>query len=197
MIFYFNRLLAAVIIFTLTAACNKKVSEPGSHGKETSQHLADTSGLWKDLDIPPPTDTAGFRPVRFRLLSLNFEGMKKLLLTAPNENEKVSKKGVIVNMPMPDGSWQTFAVYETMVMSPELAARYPDIKTYSGNGYVDKTMSVRLDFSPNGFHAMMITLKGAVNLDPYSRQEKNKYICYFKHDVDPGERHRFEVDSLK
>ena len=52
------------------------------------------------------------------------------------------------------------------MMEPELAARFPDIKTYEVFGIDDPAGYGRIDISPGGFRAMIITSGGRVFIDP-------------------------------
>ena len=75
--------------------------------------------------------------------------------------------GVLMALPLPDGSTGRFRIYESSVMAPALAARCPQIKTYSGIGVDDPTASVALDMTPLGFHAMVLSdVTGASNIEP-------------------------------
>jgi hypothetical protein len=57
--------------------------------------------------------------------------MRRLLWHAPHENVVAPRfSHVIIYLPMPDGSFQRFAIAESPILAPELAARYPEIKTF-------------------------------------------------------------------
>jgi hypothetical protein len=77
----------------------------------------------------------------------------------------------------PTGGFRKFRLVESPVMEPELAARFPDIKTYRGQGVDDPaaTANVRLDVAPQGFHAMvLLTPEGDYFIDPYSRGDVDR-----------------------
>ncbi len=120
---------------------------------------------------------------RYRTLHLDKQSMQQFLMSAPEKGLNAGRNSnTIFNMPMPDGSSTRFAIYETSVMEPELAAKFPEIKTYAGQGIDDPTATVWLDQTPLGFHAMVLSPKGTVFIDPYSKGSTEDYICYFKKD---------------
>ncbi len=113
--------------------------------------------------------------------------LKQVLAEAPLEsaaiNAKTSAKSIVI--PMPDGSMKRFSLIESPIMQPGLAARFPEIKTYLGQGIDDPSASMRCDFTPKGFHAMVFTTEGTVFVDPYSKGDITNYISYFKKDFIP------------
>ena len=112
-------------------------------------------------------------PERYRTLTLNLVALQADLAQAT----------VVVTLPLPDGTFGRFAVSETAVMHPTLAAKFPDIKTYAGSGLDDATATVRLDVTPVGFHAMILSTGDTIYIDPYSRQDTLHYISYYQHDL--------------
>jgi hypothetical protein len=68
-------------------------------------------------------------------------------------------------------------------MSPGLARQLPSMKTYSGQGIDDPTATVRFDWSPTGFHAIVLSTGETVYIDPYRKGDTRTYISYYKKDL--------------
>lgn len=197
----FGITLLGCFLILFSSCSNKTNQNTTKHETKTVQNpqfLTDSTGLWKDIDPKAvAAQTTVQLPQRYRYVILDFEGLKKKLLLAPHVKNKDTTSGVLINIPLPEGTFEIFAVYETEIMAPELAAKFPDIKTYAGNGIKEKTSNIRLDFNPNGFHAMLITLNGTVIIDPSSRNDNKRYLCYYKQDMGKDTRPPFETDTLK
>lgn len=88
----------------------------------------------------------------------------------------------VLALPMPDGSFTRIRVWEDPILAPHLQAGYPDIKTYSGQGLDDPTITVVLDQTELGFHAQAIGEGGTVLVDPVDR-DAGLYMSYWKHDA--------------
>ena len=65
-------------------------------------------------------------------------------------------------------------------MEPALAAKFPGIKTYIGQGIDNPTATTRFDFMPSGFHAIILSNQGTIYIDPYSTKDTNNYISFNK-----------------
>ena len=116
-------------------------------------------------------------------LTLDVAGLRAALATAPSETQ-AGAVPLVLALPLPDGRTGRFALHEAPVMAPALAARFPDIKTYAGIGLDDASASVRLDLSPQGFHAQV--LAGAGNsfyIDPVSRTDAQHYLGFYRKDM--------------
>ena len=72
------------------------------------------------------------------------------------------------------------------VMAPALQARYPQIRTYVGQGRDVPSASVRMSMTPAGFAAMAFTPEGVIYVDPYAVGNASDYIAYFGRDVLPS-----------
>jgi hypothetical protein len=106
-----------------------------------------------------------------------------LVNQAPKETDVKAKfSNVIFSLPLPNGQMGRFSIVESPVMAPELQAQYPNIRTYLGQGIDDPYATVRFDFTPLGFHAMILSPFGTVFIDPYSMNETDYYVSYYTYD---------------
>lgn len=142
--------------------------------------------LW--MDVPEPAVTvAGQRqivPLDYRTLRLNVEAMRTLMNAAPVEGTVALRQSPsVVEMPMPGGETQRFRFVESPIMEMALAARFPRIRTFLGQGIDDPTATIRFDMTPAGFHAMILSAGPTVYIDPYASQDVRHYISYFKHAI--------------
>lgn len=122
-------------------------------------------------------------PVKYLCFSAELQKLTDVLKTAPLDKEvNASNSSVIVALPSPDGSFQKFRVVESPIMAPELAAAYPNIRTYSIKGIDDVYANGKLDITPFGIHAIVFSPYGDFYIDPYCVGNTTSYISYFKND---------------
>ena len=78
-----------------------------------------------------------------------------------------------IQLPMPDGKLAKFSILESPIMAPELAARYPEIRTYRVIGVDDQHAQGRVSITPLGFSGMIATDAGRVIISPdnFKRQD--------------------------
>ena len=141
--------------------------------------------LWQEVDESQIV-LVGERyiiPQVYRTIKLNVEEMQSFLSGAPLEFSNATRSTVfILDLPMPNGTMQKFSIVESPIMAPELAAKYPEIRTYLGKGIDDPLANVRFDFTLHGFHAMILSPEGNVFIDPYSLGDVQNYISYYTKD---------------
>ena len=154
--------------------------------------------LWVDAneaDLPAGGERL-IVPQRYRTLTLDSDGLLALLQSAPAEgSEAAGQSSVILTLPLPDGAWARFRLVESPIMAPELAARFPEIRTYAGQGVDDPTAVTRLDWTPLGFHAIILSSTGTVYIDPYRRGDTRHYISYDTRDFQAPADKRF-IETL-
>lgn len=86
-----------------------------------------------------------------------------------------------LRLPRPDGGAERFRIWPNTVMHPELAARYPDIRTFAGVSLERPHVQVRLDLTMHGFHAMVMDDRdGWWFIDPYAFGDRDHIIVYRK-----------------
>ncbi|MBE7517336.1 MAG: carboxypeptidase regulatory-like domain-containing protein [Chloracidobacterium sp.] len=165
---------------------------------ESSSAAQNVSGsLWTDVPEASLVST-GRRlifPDVYRTLRIDHAVLHNLIAIAPEEfSPEVSGAGNIITLPMPDGSFQRFRFYDSPIMEPDLAAKFPEIRTFSGQGIDEPAAIVRFDVTQFGFHALVLRPEGSVYIDPYALGDKDNYISYFKRDFSAPEK-RFVCET--
>ena len=95
-------------------------------------------------------------PIEFQVFSLDMIALKAQLQQAPSQDNVAGRSNVIIQFPSSDGTIESYRIYESAVMHPDLAARYQDIKTYVGQGIEDPTASINISTTLFGLHAIVI-----------------------------------------
>ncbi|MBS0196372.1 MAG: hypothetical protein JSR77_06405 [Planctomycetes bacterium] len=150
---------------------------------------------WALLDAMPKAveaSEAWIRPLIGRPLQLDTDSLRRELSAAPMESFPVdTNSGLIFSMPHPDGGFTRFRLVESPIMAPELAAKFPEIKTYAAQGIDDPAALLRCDLTPQGFHAMVLAPGGDYFIDPFSRSDHTHYTVYYKRNYLPKTPHNF------
>ncbi len=132
----------------------------------------------------------------YRVLDLNLYGLKNLVRQAPASRNLAAKNSAIFSLPSPNGGFENFTIFQSSIMHPDLAAKYPNIQTYSGQGIDDPTAIVRFDITPKGFHAIIFSAKGTIYIDPQNAATTKTYICYNKKDYVSDETKTFIEEGV-
>ncbi|MBI5857496.1 MAG: hypothetical protein HZB42_07580 [Sphingobacteriales bacterium] len=120
-------------------------------------------------------------PQKFRAAGMDVQAMKNFLWSLPSEKNITNRRITpVMTLLMPDGKQAKFHVWESSIQEPVLAAKFPEIKTFIGQGIDDPYATVRMDFGPNGFHAQVLTVNGTYYIDPYARGVTDQYISYYR-----------------
>ncbi len=137
-------------------------------------------------------------PQKYRTVKLNSLGMLSFLRFLPSEKSITNRNSTpVLDIPMPNGTVAKFHVWESAVMAPELAAAYPGIRTFTGQGIDDPTATIKLDWTEFGFHSMILSpVTGSVFIDPYDQHTITNYISYYKTDLSK-KGNFFEMGPIK
>ncbi len=139
-------------------------------------------------------------PRKYQALYLNMRKAKQRL--APLEPEETSTtkinltsdEGKVVSLffPQENGTFSSFLIKNSNVFSPDLAKKFPNIRSYSGHKKNDPTTKIRLDLNPFGLYAMITGPDKTVFIRPIEKESKI-YICYNKADVNQENREFYEL----
>ncbi len=163
-------LFFAALLFTSWIQAQKNLWSPAPFAKNEAK-IAHTPEL-PDLD-------KGF------LLQLDVPAIQNLGKTAPKEFGNTQTATTVIDLPLPDGSFQQFKIWESPLMEPELAAKFPDIKTYILKGIDDPFASGRMSVSPDEFGAFFTSHQFGqeVYIRKALKNSASIYLSYWgKHD---------------
>lgn len=133
---------------------------------------------------------------RFSVYSIDLLALKTALKNAPERFSGSQLKGVVVSLPNAEGDFERFLFYQFSNMAPELAKKYPDIKSYVGQSVERDGALVYCSLSPWGFQSMLINPdRSAVFIEPYTTDALN-YVVYNKKDKSVG-LSRFECKMVQ
>ncbi|WP_042011686.1 reprolysin-like metallopeptidase [Aeromonas fluvialis] len=84
-------------------------------------------------------------------------------------------------LPLPDGGEVTFTLEAYDLLPADLAAKYPQIRTFKGYNPAQPVETGRFDLGPQGFHAMFSHQGKLVFVDPLRNAEG--YAVYYQQDA--------------
>ena len=117
-----------------------------------------------------------------QLFELDVVQLKQELTNAPKRFASNGTSNTVVKFPNVSGRMEQFRVQESTNMDPQLAARYPDIKSYIGQGIDNPTSTIYFSLSPLGLQTMVIRAdQSAEFIEPYTT-DLSSYAVYRKSD---------------
>lgn len=119
---------------------------------------------------------------KFDAYALDLSTFKSQLQNAPLRGVSTTISTHITYFPNAEGEIQPYRIYEAPVMHKDLQVQFPDIKSYVGVAVNDKFSTVRFSTTRFGVHAMILSPKGTVYIDPYTA-DLNHYMVYRKKDA--------------
>ncbi|GGW57614.1 putative secreted protein (Por secretion system target) [Winogradskyella epiphytica] len=150
-----------------------------------SAHSQNTSQIWKSVS----DDRANQMEQVVRKISLKNEkffqlNIEELKNSLQNVGNRENTGNTLISFPNSDGQLNQFKVFEASIMEPELQAKYPNMRTYTGQGIDNPTEIIRFSITPKGFHAMILgTSNGTQFIDPFSKTG-NIYTVYSKKNIE-------------
>lgn len=146
----------------------------------TNAVFSQSSNLWQKIT---PSTSKSIKENKINLpkeqtFELDIEALKQSLNASPNRETARNISSVIVSFPNTDGQLEKYRIFEAPVLSPELAAKYPNINSYAGQGIDDPTAVIRFSVSPKGFQSMKLAAgKPATFIESYS-EDGTLYAAY-------------------
>lgn len=145
-----------------------------------------TGEVWKEINTQnvPVKGERKLHPEAYKVFLLNDSYVKNLLFHLSD----IPEQGTVLALPAPNGRMMSFKVWQTPYMAPELAAKYPGIKNFTGVLIDNPAVTASINYTYKGFNAMIYDGGNTFLIDPYSNQNDGYYICYYKRDFTTAAR---------
>ncbi len=139
------------------------------------------NGLWQ----PAPATYAAvhgapaLQPAHYSAFTASESGLRAFLESSGKDYTSAGS----IALPRPEGGYRAFRIWATPVMAEALAAKYPEITTYTAEAADNHSVTAKIDYSPLfGMHAMVYDGSRTYLIDPYSGRADGAYIAYYKSD---------------
>ena len=108
---------------------------------------------------------------------LQKNALEAILSRAPKEGvAPLNQSRAILTLPMPDGTLSRFRIEESSVFEPALAAEHPEIRSFRGQGIDIPASTIRFDWTPMGFHALLLASDLTITVYPVTRNPDADYL---------------------
>ena len=124
----------------------------------------------------------GFSQKDHLLVKINVNDIQNKLKSVPVElsfarsKQQANVPEITINLPLPSGSEGEYTVVESPLMSPELAEKFPEIKTYRVFGK-DNTNGL-ITVAPSGVYGLIFETEGNVIIAPKNILQNEHEVFY-------------------
>jgi hypothetical protein len=152
----------------------------------TNAQMKSTPSYWEKTNDPavPAMASRIIQPNVYLNFQLNVNELRTKLQNANLKTDSNPTK-ILIALPHPDGQFYEYQVFLNTTMHPGLQANFPEIRSYDAIATNQSGNTVKLDITPQGFHAMIMSpTESTIFIDPYSfgGGDVSNYIVYHKKD---------------
>lgn len=88
-----------------------------------------------------------------------------------------------VELPLPDGTIETFRISQNQVLPKKLQLEYPEIKSFTGYGITKTHYKAYIDINPKGLSAMILAGSTVIYIDRDYNNRPYTYLSYYRKDA--------------
>jgi hypothetical protein len=148
-----------------------------------------------------PAASLAIRPTKFLPITVDTISLQSTLSAAkpnftsdlyqqPTTSLSAVTAPTTIDLPTPDGSLRSYYIWENGTMDAELAAKFPDIHTYTLQGVDDRSAVGSLEYTPLGLSAHVLSSSGSFYIDPIFHLDQSVYMSYWRTDLHQTESWR-------
>ena len=110
------------------------------------------------------------------LFQLDEETLKAKLKTVQDKTDAEAK--IVLTIPNVNGVLEQFLIHEDSNFEPELQAKYPEIRSYSGIGMTDVTAVLNFSMSPSGIQTMISRKGNQMEFIEKDKRNNGVYVVF-------------------
>lgn len=163
-----SRGLLTLILFSVSYGYTQQTKQIKYFKKEIDKSTANFFG------------TPQIQARNYKVFQINIDELKNQLEGIAYR--EIDNSGFIaqIEFPHPDGSMHLFNAKANQTMSPGLAAKFPEIKSYDAVD-IKTGDAVKWDITPQGLHVMILVNGGStIYIDPLIKGNTEYYIVYHR-----------------
>jgi len=141
---------------------------------------AETTDMWCKVEesLIPKTGKRYIFPSKYVTFKLNLEKLNKQLA-----NLESSLIPNLLSLPLNDSCYINLQIKTNETMSAGLQKQFPQIRTFDGTTMDNSGITAKIDFTPQGFHAMIMRPgQSTIFIDPYVHLGNNEYYIIYSRD---------------
>ncbi len=146
---------------------------PAAYGQISADYWSLNDGRTID-----PSSERSVTPNKYQAADLNISSVRSFISQLSTDRNQSWQ----IDIPLPDGSFETFEVTRNQVMPAALIEKYPGIGTFTGTSLVTIGRKIYLDVTPHGLHAMTRGAGTAIYVDPFLKGNDQVYVSYYRSD---------------
>ena len=113
-------------------------------------------------------------PSSYRAFTVDLVGLNAALEAMGRERSSA----MTISLPHPEGGFEVFEISPSGVMSPELAAEFPEIRAFKGRSVQDSRSTLQLEVTPRGLTAQVSAHGARWMIDPLEQVRADAAISY-------------------
>ncbi|TXD88382.1 T9SS type A sorting domain-containing protein [Subsaximicrobium wynnwilliamsii] len=113
----------------------------------------------------------------------NIDQLKSALEDAPSRKGNSNPSNVILDFPNSRGSFDSYRILEASIMEEALQNKYPNMRSYVGQGVKNPSSLIRFSVTPKGLNTVAFTDQGIELIDISENGADNEYLVYNRRDV--------------
>ncbi len=167
--------LVVIVLASLNASAQRMDRRVAGQGQAAT---VTSTAIWTEVPAQqaPPKSLMRATLNSYRVYQLNAAELRTKMFALSTD----PANGEVMSFPMPDGTFRAYKVWQTPMMPDRLAARYPNIRTFTAVAVDDAHATAKLDMTELGFHAAFFSGDEMSLIDPYDNLNDGYYIVHDK-----------------